>query len=190
MIEHSPQDHPLLAFPLYNIGLTHYNLGAFEPVRTAFERALRINQANLGDQHPTLAMTMLGLGEVYRSTHDYVRAEQSNARALAIFERAHGAEHPMCAYASVNLGRVLLETGRAQEAIPRFERALAIWAQNLAAPQEMAEARAALARARHSTGDRETARILARTAAQDYRRADPPREKEAAELDAWITTLK
>lgn len=178
MIEHSPQDHPLLAFPLYNIGLTHYNLGAFEPARTAFERALRINQANLGDQHPTLA------------THDYVRAEQSNARALAIFERAHGAEHPMCAYASVNLGRVLLETGRAQEAIPRFERALAIWAQNLAAPQEMAEARAALARARHSTGDRETARILARTAAQDYRRADPPREKEAAELDAWITTLK
>ena len=183
-------EHPLLAFPLYNIGLTHYNLGAFEPARTAFERALRINQANLGDQHPTLAMTMLGLGEVYRSTHDYVRAEKSNARALAIFERAHGAEHPMCAYASMNLGRVLLETGRAQEAIPRFERALAIWTKNLAAPQEMAEAHAALARARHSTGDREAARTLARKAVQDYRRTTPPNEAAAAELDAWIETLE
>ncbi len=185
------EEHPLLSSPLYNIGLTYYTLGDFEPARIAFERALQINRANLGDQHPKLAMTMLGLGEVHRSTHTYARAEELNASALAIFERAHGAGHPMCAYASMNLGRVLLETGRPQQAIPRFERALAIWARNLAGPQEMAEARAALARARwQSTGDRDAARTLARMAAQDFRRATPPNETEAAELEAWIATLR
>lgn len=134
---------------------------------------------------------MLGLGEVYRSTHDYARAEAANEQALAILERAYGAEHPMCAYASMNLGRVLLATDRAPAAIPRFERALTIRDRTRAAPHEIAESRAALAHARwQSTRDASAARILARKAADDYRRASPPREKEAAELEAWMQTLE
>lgn len=118
-------------------------------------------------------------------------AELRAFSALAILERAHGAEHPMCAYASMNFGHVRLATDRPLEAIPRFERALAIWAKNLAAPQEVAEARAALAHARRqSTGDREAARMLARKAAEGYHRATPPHEEAAAELEAWIATLE
>ncbi|MBL9101695.1 MAG: tetratricopeptide repeat protein [Myxococcales bacterium] len=183
--------HPSLASPLYNIGVIHYNLRAYEPASAAFQRALQINQANLGGEHPTAAMTMLGLAEVHRSTGRHALAEQYNQQALALAERTLGPDHPLCAYALVNLGRVLLETDRPQQAIPRFERALKIQAASRAAAHELAEAHEALARAHwQHDADRTAAVHHARTAVAEFRRATPPREQDAARVEAWIAGLE
>ena len=94
--------------------------------RTAYERALAMDEATYGPDHPTVAIRVNNLGYVLQEQGDLEGARRHFERALAIFESAYGRDHPSVATGVNNLGLVLQDLGDVEGAWGHFERALAI----------------------------------------------------------------
>ncbi len=112
---------------LYNeLGYHLRMTAAFGEAKTAFERALAIDEKTYGPDHPTVAIRVNNLGLVLRDQGDLDGAKAAFERALAIGEKTYGHDHPTVAIRVNNLGGVLRAQGDLDGAKAAYERALAI----------------------------------------------------------------
>ena len=157
----------------------------YDDARAAFEKALAIQQRELGPDHRDTGEMLRSLGNAWDGLGDYDRALDHHTRALAIIEKAMGADHPRTALALYDVAQTRMLRGEADVAVPLIERALAILEAKKTRPLDLADVRWLLARALvQSGGDRERALSLAADAQAAYReRADAKHIVE--EIDAW-----
>ena len=76
------------------------DLGDLAGARAAFERALRIDEANFGPDHPKVATDVNNLGMVLQDLGDLAGAKAAFERALKIDEANFGPDHPNVATGS------------------------------------------------------------------------------------------
>ncbi|NUQ85198.1 MAG: tetratricopeptide repeat protein, partial [Anaerolineales bacterium] len=62
--------------------------------RSAYERAIKIWEANLGAEHPQVATGVNNLGWVLKAHGDLAGARSAYERALAIFKKFLPPDHP------------------------------------------------------------------------------------------------
>jgi len=98
----------------------------FAEAKTAFERALAIDEVAFGPNHPSVATAVNNLGGVLQDLGDLTGARAAFERALAIDEAAFGPNHPNVARDVNNLGEVMRQQGDLAGAKAAFERALAL----------------------------------------------------------------
>jgi tetratricopeptide (TPR) repeat protein len=97
-----------------------------------------------------------------------------------------GADHPWTAYPLTALGKTLLAQERYREALPILEKAHRIRERAELSPDNVAETRFALARARWALNrDRPGALALAIAARDAYRKL-PGQAKRTAEVEGWL----
>jgi serine/threonine-protein kinase len=158
--------------------------------RLAFEdidRAIAIDEKTLGPMHPKLASHLTDRATIRAGFGRLDDAIADSLRALAIREKALGPDHPYVATSLVQVGGGYLERGRAAAALPILERALQIRTAHDAAPDDLAEARFAVARALAAThGDRARARALAEQARATYAGLPVGGAATLAQVDAWL----
>nr|WP_199303050.1 FxSxx-COOH system tetratricopeptide repeat protein [Oscillatoria sp. FACHB-1406] len=90
------------------------------------QRALSINERQLGPDHPDTASSLNNLAGLYNSMGRYEEAESLLQRALSINERQLGPDHPDTATSLNNLAALYYAMGRYEEAEPLLQRALSI----------------------------------------------------------------
>lgn len=93
---------------------------------SADEHAIRILEANLGQNDPNVATMVSNLGLVLRDLGDWSGARAAIERALKIDETAFGKSHLKVAIRVNNLGSVLRDLGDMPGARAAFERAVQI----------------------------------------------------------------
>ena len=96
-----------------------------------YQRALAIDEQQVGSQHPDTAASLANLAELYRVQGKYEQAEPLHLRALAIHEQQVGPEHPDVATDLNNLALLYADQGKYEQAEPLHQRALAIREQQL-----------------------------------------------------------
>ncbi len=185
-------EHPLVALSLTSLAYTHLATGDNEKARALYERALAIQERVFGPEHPRVASTLNNLAEVHRIIGNHGKARKLFERALDGFESILGPEHPHLAYPLTGLADVALAARDPASALRLAERAVVLRAGENASPEDAAESRFLLARALWDAPvgkgrDRERAVLEAQTAADLYR-AVTGREKERAEVEAWLAT--
>jgi tetratricopeptide (TPR) repeat protein len=94
--------------------------------RSAYERALAMDEAVYGRDHPRVAIDVNNLGGVLKYLGKLGEARAAFERALAIDEAVYGRDHPRVAIDVNNLGLVLKDLGELGEARAACKRALAI----------------------------------------------------------------
>ncbi len=107
-------------------GLNLLNITRYDLAKSAFERALKIDEAVYGPDHPQVAIRVNNLGGVLRALGDLAGARASYERALKIDEAVYGPDHPEVATDVNNLGGVLRDLGDLAGARTCYERALKI----------------------------------------------------------------
>ena len=100
--------------------------GEFAEAKTAFERALAIDEVAFGPNHPSVATAVNNLGGVLQDLGDLTGARAAFERALAIDEAVFGPDHLNVARDVNNLGSVLQAVGDLAGARAAYERALVI----------------------------------------------------------------
>jgi tetratricopeptide (TPR) repeat protein len=101
-------------------------LADYAGAQAAYERAIKIWEANLGSDHPQVATGVSNLGSVLRDLGDLAGAQAAFERALKIDEAVYGPDHPSVAIRVNNLGDVFRDLGDLAGAQAAFERALKI----------------------------------------------------------------
>ena len=103
-------------------------VGRYREARAAAERAVAIQQAELGPSHPDVAICLTNLGNIAIDEGDPAEAERHYQKALAIHEQAvrAGDDTSNMANALNNLGVAAFEQGRLDDALRYQERALAL----------------------------------------------------------------
>ena len=116
-----------LEAPLHNgLGIVHDNLGHGTLARTAFERALTLRRAQLGEQSTEVARVLTNLGNLARNERNYDEALSRHQEAMAIDLEVFGDQHPALGRHLHNIARLLLLTGKRDEALTHYKRALAL----------------------------------------------------------------
>ncbi|WP_434425129.1 tetratricopeptide repeat protein [Nannocystis pusilla] len=181
-------DHPVVADTLHNLATVRYDTGDLAESGRLLKRALAIYERRLGLHHPSTVASVTNLGQLLSASGAHEDALELFARALASQERVLGRDHPSVAHTLLGRGGALLGLGRAAEAVREFERALAIREAAQVQPEELAEARFAVARALwEAGGDRPRARALAEQAATTYPTA-PGTEDARAKVREWLAS--
>jgi eukaryotic-like serine/threonine-protein kinase len=93
--------------------------------KESYERALAIDQRELGDDHPRLAIDLNNLAIVAQNMGDLKQAESLFREAIDRNERAFGDTHPETSAAKENYGLLLQREARLTEAEPLLRQALA-----------------------------------------------------------------
>ncbi|WKZ38802.1 MAG: tetratricopeptide repeat protein [Anaerolineales bacterium] len=109
-----------------SLGYHIKELADYAGARSAYERALRIDEATYGPDHPSVARDVNNLGLVLQDLGDHAGARSAYERALRIFEKQLGEDHPNVATLVNNLGGVLQDLGDHAGARSAYERALRI----------------------------------------------------------------
>ncbi len=109
-----------------NYGFHLKMIADYSGARTAFERALKIDEATLGPDHPNVAIHVNNLGVVVQAMGDLPGARTAYERALKIDEATFGPDHPNVAIDVNNLGSVMQDMGDLPGARTAYERALKI----------------------------------------------------------------
>jgi tetratricopeptide (TPR) repeat protein len=122
-------EHPLVAYPLYDLADLYREQGKYAEAEPLFQRALRIREQALGPEHPDVAAPLHGLANLYSRQGKYTEAEPLFQRALRIREQALGPEHPWVAYPLNDLANLYRAQGKYAEAEPLYQGALHIWEQ-------------------------------------------------------------
>jgi tetratricopeptide (TPR) repeat protein len=91
-----------------------------------YQRALAINEQQLGPEHPDTARSLNNLAALYYTQGKYEQVEPLYQRALAINEQQLGPEHPDTAGSLNNLAALYYTQGKYEQAEPFYQRALAI----------------------------------------------------------------
>lgn len=141
-------EHPKVALALHTLGDVYLRRGDPERALTEYHRSLVIYDKTLGPDSPETAYAVEGIADALRALGDTKSALPMYQRALAIREKALGPTHVEVAETLTGLGEVKLVTGDAKQATALLERALAIRTTQPGDPAELAETRAALAKAR------------------------------------------
>jgi hypothetical protein len=81
------------------------------------ERALAINEQQLGPEHPETARSLNNLAELYRAQGKLEQAEPLYVRTLAINEQQLGSLHPNTQITRVNYASLMRAMGRDAEAV-------------------------------------------------------------------------
>jgi CHAT domain-containing protein len=113
------------ALGAYNLNLVPYliNYSAiwkiFRPqeAKEFLERALLIQEENLGLDHPDLASTLTNLADFHKNPGEFKKAISLLERAQAITEKSVGPDHPMMALILRKLSAYLFIEGRLDEAL-------------------------------------------------------------------------
>jgi eukaryotic-like serine/threonine-protein kinase len=177
-------DHPDAAVCLNLIGLTLIDAGDPGPAREALQRALDILDRALGPEHPQVAAALSNLASAELRAGALAQAELHLRRSIAILERDEGAN---IGFAFDHLGETLERSDRAEEALAAYERALAYQERDEAAPENLASPAFGIARMLAVLGrEPARARALALRARLDNTRAQLPRTKSIASIDAWL----
>jgi tetratricopeptide (TPR) repeat protein len=103
-----------------------YRLGAAAAGRSAYERALPIQEALHGADHVLVARTLIGLGSAYGDLRDAGKMKALLERALPIMEAHYGAGDVQVANTLVYLGNAYGKLGSAEQQKALLERALVI----------------------------------------------------------------
>lgn len=88
-----------------------------------YERALKIYQANHGEEDPKIAIANTNIGFVFRQLESYGEAVINFETALSIWEKIYPQPHPSKAFALFNLGETYLKIGDTKAAAGYYERA-------------------------------------------------------------------
>ena len=128
------------------------------------------------------------MGRVQLAMGHAQEAVESYTRSVAIIEKIYGPVHQDAVEFQGGLGEALLATGKVREALVVAERAVAAPHLEWQNPANAARARFVLARALWETrGDRERALALADEAHALFKKTGF-REREVAEVGAWLST--
>jgi Tfp pilus assembly protein PilF len=166
---------------LYNVGVYLYVRADFNEAKSAYERALKIEENVYGPDHPEVAATVDNLGIVLRQMGDLEGAKEYHERALEIFEHAYGPDHPEVARTAGNLGIVLQQMGDLEGAKVHYERALEIF-ERAHGPDhpEVARTVEGLGTVQGDLGDLEGAKVHYERALEIFERAHGPDHPEVA----------
>jgi tetratricopeptide (TPR) repeat protein len=114
------------AILLNELGVYLRNIADYKSAKTAYERALKIDEAVYGLDHSDVAIDVNNLGVVLLDLGDLAGAKAAYERALKIDEAVYGPDHPKVAIRVNNLGLVLKDLGDLAGAKAAYERALQI----------------------------------------------------------------
>jgi tetratricopeptide (TPR) repeat protein len=113
------------ALALNELGAAYRGARKAPEATAAYEQALAIFRARLGDQSDAAAASRNGLANTYMLDGKFEEAQALYASALAVFEKRLGPKHFRTVTAYNNLGVVLTEQGRFADALPYFEKVVA-----------------------------------------------------------------
>jgi tetratricopeptide (TPR) repeat protein len=91
-----------------------------------YERALAVQEAELGPSDYRVAVTLLNLANAHSLAGSFDEAKPTYARSLAIFADAVGEQHPTYAMAAINSAKVETELGNLDAAQAQLEHSLTI----------------------------------------------------------------
>jgi len=111
---------------LNRTGLYLRERAEFSEAKSAFERALKIDEKVYSPDNRNVARVVNNLGGVLKDLGDLANAKKSFERALNIDEKVYGPDHPNVARDINNLGEVLRAQGEFKGAKGYFEQALKI----------------------------------------------------------------
>jgi tetratricopeptide (TPR) repeat protein len=181
-----PSNHPDIAMSLCSLALVELELEEGDQALVTIQKALTIDRAAYGSGSPLRWGVLDDRGEVFAFLHRYQEAEDDLRSSVDMATALVGADHPWVGYPLTALGKALLAQGRYREALPILERAHRIRERAEPSPDNVAETRFALARARWTLNrDRPSALTLAIAARDTYRKL-PGQAKRAAEVNAWL----
>jgi tetratricopeptide (TPR) repeat protein len=135
-------------------------LGKYGPAQTALERALELDEKQVGTEHPKYATHRANLAVVQESQEDLEAAREGYEHAVRIYEQVLGRiGHPNLIDTYANLGSVLIKTGDLTTARTHLCRALGLNRQ-LRGPGHtlVGNDHANLGRLFHAEGDKERSR--------------------------------
>lgn len=176
-------DHPTLATLHMNLGSAYAELERIADARIQYQRALGIQRRVLGPAHGDVGLTLAANAELFNDEGRPDEAVAEYRRALAIMELALGPGHPDVASALVGIGRSELTLDHRAAALVALERAVAIYQASEVAPEPVADARFALARA---LGRVPRGIDHARGALKTFAALGPPGVARATAVQAWL----
>jgi len=107
-----------------NCGMFWGETGHLKKALPLYERALRLQEASLGERHPNVMISLNNLAILYRNQGDYAQAEPLYERALRLREEVLGERHPDVADSLNGLALFYSDQGDYAKAEPLYERAL------------------------------------------------------------------
>lgn len=108
-------------------GTTASNNREYAASETAFQAALEIYEARLGDQHGATLSAMNNLGVLHLRTGELQRAEEMFRELIEISVEKYGSNHRSVADRYQNLGTAIGRQGRFAEAVPFHRKAYEIF---------------------------------------------------------------
>jgi tetratricopeptide (TPR) repeat protein len=181
-----PPNHPDIAISLRSLAIAHLEMGEGVQALQAAQKALAIDRAAYGSTSPHLWDPLDVRGEVFEFLHRHVEAEDDLRSSVDMASAFVGADHMWTAYPLTALGKTFLAQGKYREALSVLEKAHQIRERSEPSPDNIAETRFALARARWALNrDRPGALALAIAARDAYRKL-PGQEKRIAEIEVWL----
>jgi tetratricopeptide (TPR) repeat protein/CHAT domain-containing protein len=115
-----------LALTLNNLAMLYEAQGQYSEAELLHQRALKINEKQLGSKHLDVADTLNNLAGIYFLLGKYEEAVPIYVRAIAIRGNQLGENHQWVATSLNGLAEVYQFQGKYQEALPLYLRALAI----------------------------------------------------------------
>ena len=180
-------DHPDLARALDGIVSNLVLLDRSDEALPYARRSLSV-LGSLPQGHPRVATAAANLAGLLLEHKELDEAERLFMQALAIDEEVLGPEHPKTASVLVGLARVHAWKGDGDASIESAERAVAIYERG-ADPLRLLDARFALAQgywARDGEGDRQRARTMASTVADELSTLGPRAARAVTEVRGWL----
>jgi len=180
-------DHPDLARALDGIVSSLTFLDRSDEALPYARRSLKVLES-LPENHPRIAIAASNLAGLLIGRQQLEEAERLFLRALAINEEVLGPNHPKMASVLVGLARVAAWRERGEDSIAYAERGVAIFERG-ADPLRLLDARFALAQgywARNGEGDRQRARTMARTVADELETLGPRAARAVTEVRGWL----
>jgi serine/threonine-protein kinase len=180
-------DHPDVATSLASLARAELNLGKLDAAAAAARRSLAIRERALGAGSPAVADSLNVLADVLAKQHREQEACAARARAVDVIEKAEGKDHPLLTSYLAGHAMCLLEIGTVVLARTTAERAVAIGEHKGVAPDNLAAAQFALARALWRTPADRTRAIVTAVAARAHYAAGPAvNARDTEEVTRWL----
>ncbi|MCH9681557.1 MAG: tetratricopeptide repeat protein, partial [Deltaproteobacteria bacterium] len=174
-------------FALNNLGQNYGDQGRYDEARTAVERAITMQIANVGPEHRYLVRMRRGLASILLDAGQIDDAVAECERALAVAQATFGDPHDETASTQRRLGRILLETDDRSRAIRLLEQALTGHQRPGIPPLHLAITQYWLFIAlRDDPSAQARAQVLATAAIPALAQGEARDRERATELRAWI----
>jgi len=125
-IEQEQFQTPQASRLLNQVGFYLYERARYAEAEPMWQRALAIDQAQLGLLHPLIVRSLNNLASLYKEQGKYKEAALLYEQALKICEEQLGSQHSQTAASLNNLADLYMQQNRSTEAEPLYKRALTI----------------------------------------------------------------